>query len=314
MRVALVAVVVVTVCLGTAGCLRDVEVRDGPTWFGFGDGQLLEQNVGGSGYPLAWGTADWLAGNPPPTWRTGAFTDAAWVVNATLTVTFDLSNVVNLDLPVRPFSRPPLTAWFGTASGSVVSHEFAAGPTAAAQASQTAEWDIPLPPGGLYVQQGDALSVSVGTYYLHYEGVRLDGSESRLDVVLVQAPPRDDATAAGGATLQVAGGACILRDPSGLLDAQLLDLATAEVTFDVPDGTTFLHVAVRAPMGDVDFLLTDPGGEEVVHALGPGSAEEVLLGPDNLAGRAGTWTLTAYACSTYVGDIDASWTLAGPDP
>ena len=295
--------------LVASGCLASVQVEDGPTWFGFADGDLREREVGGGAQAIDWGWADYLAGSPPPSWRSGAFTADAWVRSATLQITYDLQGVLGTEAPLRPLSRPQLTAWVGTASGSIVSHEFADGPQAAAVASQTVTWEIPLPVGGLFVREGDALQVWVGTYYLHYDGVRLVGADSRLDVILEAAPAPGGQILSQADDLDVAGGACSVRDPTETVDDLLLDAAMTPRTITVPPEAGWYQVRAVAPYGDMDFLLIDPAGELVAHALGPGNDETILLGPDNLAGRAGDWTLVVYACSPLVGSVGVQWTF-----
>lgn len=308
-RLVPVAVTVLALTAGMAGCLRDIAVQDGPTWFGFGSDNLHQEEPVEGRAEVRWSWSDYAAGAPPPMWRTGAFDSPATVTRADLNVTFVFDQAASLQLPVRPFSRPPLTAWFGVtgATDSIISHEFAAGPQVAGGGQVAVHWPITLPPGGLHVPAGASLAVWLGSYYLSDGGVSIDLGASRLDVVMEPSLGLDGpATTSQSGQASVMGGACVVRDPTGgPLDEALLDAAMERVAFEVPAGSVGVEVDVRASFGDVDFALYGPDGGEVVHALGPSNPERVLLGRDNLAAVGpGQWTLLVYACSVGTGDVD----------
>ncbi len=308
MRLFPVAAVMVLLSAAGAGCLADVGVIDGETWFTFGDAGLLQEQTSTGTTPLLWGWPEYFSGTPPPDWRSGAFDDPAYITEATLEVRFVFDNAMSTEGPLRPFSRPQLTSWIGlvTPGGqeSIIAHEFADGPTFASTGHQDVTWELQLPPAGLYVPAGSSLIVKLGSYMLHDGGVAIAHEHSRLDITMSKAD-RHERGGPDGWTweLPVAGGACMLRDPSGNLDGALLESASNRETFLVEPGHSVLEVMASAPYGDMDFFLLDPEGEEMAHALGPGGTETLLLGPENLAGRFGTWTAIVYACSAMQADV-----------
>ncbi len=298
-----ITILVATVAL--SGCVSEVQVPDEgrDTWFAFGSHGLEEQSSTNEQFPVNWGWQDYAGGIAPPSWSSGSFTAPAYVTEATLTITFHLRNVGSVDAPVRPFSRPPLTAWFGV-DDSIIEHVFAEGPAAATDDAVTAMWELRLPEGGMYVPEDGVLRVFVGSYYGHYDGVHLDASSSRLDVHLEPAIALPPATSSQEATVQVAGAACIVRDPSGNVDATVRGAAIAAHQFALDPSAVGLQVDASTLGGDMDFWIQDAAGNQVAHALGPGNQETITLGPASLVHRDGPWSVHAYACSLTDGTID----------